>query len=208
MVIRNGFSMIELIFAIVIIAIVAAGVPQMLKRNDSTLEANLVQEELFIASKVASQLLTQPWDANTEDTSTSLSYAKVLDTNSTNINFNRESISGNTLPFRIGHIKQDTHRRFHNAFSPLGTTKPANYLIPTTATPSLPANTSLNIASGYSGETNATAFAITPVQNNTAPTNMKMANITVTDTIDTSRTVTLRIYMANIGEVTFEPRRF
>lgn len=205
MVKRSAMTMIELIFAIVLIALVVAAVPQMMQRNDKTLEGNLVQEELFVAAKTASELLTQPWDANATDNSTTRAYNKVLDTNSPNAGFNRVTdAAGNPLPFRQGHIRQDNHRRFHNT-----TTLPASAQIPSSSNaPALPANTTLTVTSGYSGETDTTVFSTAPTTSNAAPTNIKMANITVTDTIDNSRTVTLRLYMANIGEVAYAHRRF
>ena len=205
MVKRSAMTMIELIFAIVLIAIVVAAVPQMMQRNEKTLEGNLVQQELFVAAKTASELLTQPWDTNAPDTSTSRAYTKVLDTNRPG--FNRVTDGGgNLLPFRKGHIRQPNHRRFHN-----NVTYPADYKIPNMAnSPALPANTALTVTSGYSGETDTTVFSTAPTTSNTAANrrNIKMANITVTDTTDNSRTVTLRLYMANIGEVAYAHRIF
>jgi len=197
--------MIELIFAIVLIAMVVAAVPEMMARNDRTLRGSLVQEELFIAAKTASELLTQPWDANSPDTTTSRAYTKILDTGSAIAGLNRVNDgAGHLLPFRIGGILEDNHRRFHNV-----ATAPAGYQIPNdNMHPALPANVNLQIASGYCGETNATFFNANPVQNNGTPTSAKMATVTVTNTVDANRTVTLRLYMANIGEIAYAHRRF
>ena len=208
MVRRHAFTMIELIFAIVLIALVVVGVPEMISRNDRTLTGSLVQEELFIAAKTASELLTQPWDINSPDNTTSRAYTKVLDINSTtNTSLNRLTDgSGNFLPLRVGQISEDNHRRFHNDF-----TYPGGYQIPNdTEQPVLPANTQLLISSGYSGDTDSTFFSTSPVQNNAQSSwrAAKMATITVTDTVDTNRTVTLRIFMANIGEYAYAHRRF
>lgn len=200
MVKRSAMTMIELIFAIVLIALVVAAVPQMIQRNDKTLEGNLVQEELFIAAKIASEILTQPWDANSPDTTTSRAYTKVLDTNSSNVAFNREMDHfGNSLPFRQGHIRQDNHRRFHNA-----ATSPSTSGIPMGPIPSV-AGMNITVTSGYCGQNNSNFFALA---GGTTVSAAKMATITATDTADAARTVTLRIYMANIGEIAYAHRSF
>lgn len=208
MVKRSAFSMIELIFAIVLIGLVVAGVPQMLSRNDTTLQRNLVQQELFIAAKAASELLTQPWDQNSLDATTSLAYAKVLDVNPTNTTiFSRQTDAlGNNLPYRLGHIREDNHRRFHNTV-----TTPAGFQIPNdTQQPTLPTSTVMQIKSGYSRQTAADFFQTTPTQSNAvaSQTSAKMASITVTHDNNPDRNVTLRLYMANIGETAFAHRRF
>ena len=199
--------MIELIFAIVLIGLVVVAVPEMITRSARTMSGNLVQQELFIAARTASELLTQPWDANSIDTTTSRAYTKVLDTSSAISALNRQSDAlGNPLPYRVGHIRQDNHRRFHNDPTALSSS-PASYQIPNdTALPSLPDNTNLVIASGYTGETSVTFFASTP--STAGPTAAKMATITVSNTNDPDRTVTLRLYMANIGEYSYASRRF
>jgi hypothetical protein len=193
--------MIELIFAIVIIAITVAAVPQMITRNDRTLTGSLVRQELFYAAKTASELLTQPWDTNSPDTSTSKAYDKVLDITGSAAKFARVSSGGITLPFRQGHIRQDNHRRFHGT-----ATAPAGGAIPgSTSSPTLPADDTLSINSNYTGETDTTVFASAP---SATAANMKMATITVTNTNDANRSVTLRVYAANIGEVTYAKRSF
>lgn len=174
MVMRNAMTMIELVFAIVIIAIVVAGVPQMIARNDKSLEANLVQEEIFRAATMASQALSQQWDTNSEDSSALLAYAKVLDTG---VGAARQSVGLIELERKIGHIAQDNHRRFHGV-----TTAPASSTIPGVGD------------SGYWDGGFSTGHSTTAA-------NMKMANITV-------GIVTLRVYMANIGEVTYAKRTF
>lgn len=199
--------MIELIFAIVLIALVVVAVPGMITRNVQTLSGSLVQQELFIAARTASELLTQPWDINSIDTTTSRAYTKVLDTTAGGSLARVSDAAGNLLPFRIGHIRQDNHRRFHNNF-----TLPTGFNIPNTATaaPSLPDDTNLSIISGYCGETSNTFFAQTPVQSNAGADlrAMKMATITVSNNKDPLRTVTLRVYLANIGEYSYASRRF
>lgn len=209
MVKRSAFTLLELVFAIVLIGIVVAGVPQMITRNDQTLTGNMVQQELFIAAKTASELLTQPWDTNSIDSTTSQAYTKILDLSNPpggGSLARQQDSAGNWLPFRVGGIRQDNHRRFHNVI-----TTTADFAIPNdAAAPSLPDNTSLTIASGYTGDAANTFLAASPVQSNASAdrTAAKMATVTVTNDLDAERSVTLRIYMANIGEVAYAHRRF
>ena len=199
--------MIELIFAIVLIGLVVVAVPEMITRNVNTMSGNLVQEELFFAAKTASELLTQPWDTRSVDTSTSKAYTKVLDTKTIGTGgLARQTDAGDLLPFRIGHIREDNHRRFYNI-----ETWPADYKIPKEdKTPFLPDHTTLTITSGYTGQTSAGFFTTAPVTSNATPniSAAKMATITVTNDTDAARTVTLRVYMANIGEYSYASRRF
>lgn len=62
MVRRNAFTLIELIFAIVIVAITVLSVPVMLQINSRGVQANVDQEAVFAASAKLMQTLSYPWD--------------------------------------------------------------------------------------------------------------------------------------------------
>jgi prepilin-type N-terminal cleavage/methylation domain-containing protein len=180
---RHAFTMIELIFAIVLIAIVVAAVPQMLQRNMDTQEGNLVQEDVFNAKKLALKIISYPWDPNSQDTTSSTAYSKVLDVGG--LGFARVTVptaSGNVaIPFRVGHVRQPLHRRFHNSV-----TAPAS------------PNIGAFGDSGYVPDDGSHTFRTT---HNTTPKNMKMA-------IATSGNVKLYVYAANIGEYDYFKRQF
>lgn len=181
-------TMIELIFAIVILALVVAGVPQILQENSNTMVGNLSQENLFKAKRTAVEVLSYPWDNRSIDTSGGeFAYAKVLDVGGGG--FARVSdASGTSLPFRVGHIRQDKHRRFfETATAPLGGSLKGwgvGGYISDSGSPFVFSNT---VSGGAS--------------------NMKMAQITVDDVPD-GTPVTLRVYAANIGEAVYFKRTF
>jgi type II secretory pathway pseudopilin PulG len=101
---RSAFSIIELIFAIVIISIAVASVPIMTYAIGKGVENNLVQETIFAASAQMNQILSYRWDENSIDESVDANatgLAKVIDR------------AGSCLANRLkpGHITQPLHRR-------------------------------------------------------------------------------------------------
>lgn len=59
---RKAFTLIELIFAIVIVAITVLSVPVMLQINSRGIQAGVDQEAVFAASAKLMQTLSYPWD--------------------------------------------------------------------------------------------------------------------------------------------------
>lgn len=103
---HSAFTLIELIFAIVIIAIVVVSIPIMSSATSKGVENNLVQEAVFAASAQMNQILSYRWDEKSIDESvdtTATGLARVINrAGSCNKN-------GNTL--KTGHIVQPMHRR-------------------------------------------------------------------------------------------------
>jgi prepilin-type N-terminal cleavage/methylation domain-containing protein len=103
---RSAFSLIELIFAIVIISIAVTSVPIMTYAIGKGVENNLVQETIFGASAQLNQILSYRWDENSIDES--------VDANATGLAkvINRAGV-GSCLDNRLkpGHIAQPLHRR-------------------------------------------------------------------------------------------------
>lgn len=64
MVRRNAFTLIELVFAIVIVAITVLSVPVVLQINSRGVQAGVDQEAVFAASAKLMQTLSYPWDEN------------------------------------------------------------------------------------------------------------------------------------------------
>jgi prepilin-type N-terminal cleavage/methylation domain-containing protein len=101
---RSAFTLIELIFAIVIIAISVASVPIMTNAIGKGVENNLVQETIFGASAQINQVLSYRWDENSineVDDPLATGLAKVIDRNGTACDANR---------LKPGHIFQPLHR--------------------------------------------------------------------------------------------------
>ena len=115
MVTRAAFTLIELIFAIVIIAIVFLALPTISSSNNDSVESSMLQEAIFPLSARLSQILSYQWDHNSENNNTIGEYAKVVDgIDAAGTPYARLPVPGSI--YRQGHIQQvDTefHRSFH-----------------------------------------------------------------------------------------------
>ncbi|QFR49888.1 type II secretion system protein [Sulfurimonas lithotrophica] len=102
---RFAFSMIELIFAIVIIGITVASVPIMTNAVGEGVKNNLVQEAIFAASAEINQVLSYRWDEN--------SINEAVDVNATGLAkvINIAVDCNASTKLRPGHINQALHRR-------------------------------------------------------------------------------------------------
>lgn len=106
--VKAGFTLIELIFAIVVIAISVVSLPMLTQATSKAVDVNLIQEAIFAASSELNSAISAHWDENSlEDNNDSL--ARVID-------------DGSCLTSRqkIGHINQPLHRRcLENASTPI-----------------------------------------------------------------------------------------
>jgi len=210
--VKNAFTMIEMIFAIVLIALVVVAVPQIMSRNVQTIEGNRAQEAVFLASAAAKRILSFRWDANSQDqnvtSASELAYSKVLDIPGVTSRVS-VTVDGNVsvLPLRIGHIRQEKHRRFHsNVTVPAGTASSTSFEDDVTITSLQGANafkfnygltTNVIYTSTFGSTSDAGAY-----------TNTKMATINVTNN-DTGQTdVIMRVFAFNIGETDIAKRTF
>ncbi|WP_297482152.1 type II secretion system protein [Sulfurimonas sp.] len=107
MVKRSAFTLIELIFAIVIIAITVLTLPMMSRVTAKGIENSIVQEAIFAAATELNEATTYHWDANSINPATPNSYAKVIDINGS-CDDNTSSPRYRLLP---GQIEQPLHRR-------------------------------------------------------------------------------------------------
>lgn len=207
---RLAFTMIELIFAIVIIAISVISLPMMTQVSSSAMEDNLVQEAIFASAAEINLATTFIWDEN--------SRIDDNDTNSTGfdlsrvINLNSECagtgvvVAGVEVNARVGHVHrrcldnlntrrylgvdfQDSLERTAHAYAPIyiGTE-----------------------ASGYKKEYDSELLVIECDTGNCQDfglevdnINLKEIRVTIREKDDaTNSAVTLlRTYSANIGEV-------
>lgn len=220
--VRKAFTLIELIFALVIMGVVFLTLPMILINNSSNLERNLMQEAIFASSTKMGQILTYHWDENSASNVGSIATSNVLETSG-----DSELGRSGTSYFRKGHIQQDSHRRmdFNSSTTKSSSTigieglddiddfsgtystdltgsvngYKKDYNITTTVT-------YVSDAALYSA-TNMTDFDFTTA---TAPgtTNLKMIEITTYEIGKTSPILKLRAYSANIGEVDFYKRTY
>ena len=99
---RFAFTMIELIFAIVIIAIAVVSLPIMTAATQKGVEENILQEAVYAASSQLMNILSAYWDENSmKDGNISL-YSRVIDI---------DNDCNATTKLRPGHIAQPFHRR-------------------------------------------------------------------------------------------------
>ncbi|WP_345993309.1 type II secretion system protein [Sulfurimonas sp. HSL-1716] len=224
---RRAFTMIELIFAIVVIAITVISLPVMMRVNQNAIEGNVVQEALFASSAKMMQVLSYPWDEHSVNSQNLASYTKVVDIPGGTASYGRAyDMYGNADvngSFRVGHIIEDGHRRFHNfnsadavvstinvddnssidAIDDRGATNISFENAAATAT-GYKKDYKMNVTISYIPDT-GTPFVFPTTGNNT-PSNMKLITV---DIGDTNGTLTLlRAYSANIGEIDFAKRRY
>jgi len=72
---KNAFTLVELIFSIVIIAIVFTVVPRLMFVTTKTMEVSIKEDGLFAAIALMGNVVRLPWDSNTVS-----SEGKILDT--------------------------------------------------------------------------------------------------------------------------------
>lgn len=102
MVARLAFTLIELIFAIVIIAISVLSLPMVTQIIGTNIERSIVQEAILAASSELNQVVSYRWDENSLDSNTSFLSRVVWISDA----------DCNTTTFRRpGHINQPNHRR-------------------------------------------------------------------------------------------------
>ncbi len=78
---KRAFTLIELIFSIVIIAIVFTVVPKLMFSTTKTIELSIKEDALFSAVALMGEIVRLPWDENTI-----VSEGKILDTDANSCN--------------------------------------------------------------------------------------------------------------------------
>ena len=212
MVRRAAFTLIELIFAIVIIAISVISLPMMSQTVSKGIDANIVQEAIFAAATELNEAVTAHWDENSIEPGMPDSSARVIETV---INMCQNNPSLATFRQMPGHVNQPLHRRCLDANTTVTTPDNAagttNIAIDLNDIAHGYANLTVNSggAEGYketyqsnvSVDINAT---FGPAVNDQ---NIKSIISTVKDG-DGNTIALLRTYSANIGEVDYYKRSY
>lgn len=202
---KAAFSMIELIFAIVIIAITVISLPMMTQVTSQGIERNLVQEAIFAASAELNQALSFRWDRNSAEGSAT-AFSKVI-----NMDNNGDGIGDNncTNAKRPGHAARSCRNDL------LGVANVADVNIPNLNNAAHGAQTMFvgdaTTAAGYKQNYNSTLTITTPARfdkNATvgADPNIKMVRIQVSDADGV--VVQLDSFSCNIGEVDYAKRSY
>lgn len=223
---RRAFTMIELIFAIVVLAVVMLTIPMMIQANNKALEGNIAQEAIFLVSAVLSETTTLVWDDHSPvgTDSSGYSISKILDVSSgTSTAYDRPDINSS---IRVGGLDEDLHRSFvdYNASDPLTLPSLGNgeQVVLTHDI-----NNSVADAAGYKSQFTIVArrqyvsdapedgtaadpfifYAPSSLQNQS---NIKMTTVEINATVDGTNLVIarLRAYTCNIGEIDYAKRRF
>lgn len=208
---RSAMSMIELVFAIVVMGIAVMSLPFILTLVQNN-NAFAMQQEIILAAKAKmGDILTYEWDGNSFDVTASHSF--VLDVANGDNELDR--VSGQR---RKGHINANYRRKFFpNTTNPsdvgeIDKFNGTSYHIPAAveSAGTLDYVFDLNLSNTvtyaqdtgtYSNQTlNDFTFATTHVAN----TNIKMVTVNVTGG---DQNITLRAFVSNIGENTLIPSR-
>jgi len=205
-VIKKAFTLIELVFAIVIIAISVLSLPMMSQITSKGIENSMVQEGIFAASAELMGASAGYWDGVSMEDEAFSQVARVIDVNASNIvgACNNDS-SDDRYRLKIGHIAQPFHRRCleSNITTPTDD-KNATF-------PSLD-NSKHNREEIFTDTTtNSSGYKTVYYSdiNITRTGNIKNITVSIYDKNSSDALVT-KLYMksANIGEADFYKRRF
>lgn len=198
--VRYAFTLIELIFAIVIMSIVVMSIPVMMQITSKGVENSLVQEAIFAASAELMGASSFYWDNRSVEDINASGGERVVD------------VDGDcdvATRLKAGHILQPFHRRCLDSNAATG----VNYTDANTSTACFSLNRSAHdkvsifendingTAAGYKQEYNST-MTISKINNN-----VKELNCTIIDE-NNEVLILLRLFAANIGEADFYKRRF
>ena len=203
MVRHHAFTMIELIFAIVIISITVLTLPMMNQVIGKNIEKSLVQESIFAASTRLNQIISPMWDDNSQDPTG----VYVVWTSPNDCNANEQ---------RPGHINQEKHRRCkdNNATRP---TSQANFgsesgdfddIDDENAASQVLFLNPGGTASGYKNEYNST-YIVTYASFGDSPASDKnIKKMTVVISNQDDNVTKLSTYSANIGEIDYYSKEY
>lgn len=192
---RLAFTMIELIFAIVIIAIAVLSLPVMVQITSKGIESNLLQEAVFAASAELMSASSNYWDERSMEDEAFSDLSRVID------------IGGGCSAERLrpGHV----HRRCLDSNSTAGLNDTLFPLIFSlddeehTAVEDIFVNP-IGEAAGYK-QTYQSTLVVAPDGGNA---NIKHLVSDVKDSTGVTTLTVLKMQSANIGEIDYYKRRF
>ena len=193
--VKSGFTLIELIFAIVVISISVISLPTMTQTTSKGIDANLVQEAIFAASAELNGAISAQWDENSmKDDKYSLSRVIDIDDKCDNSHL------------LAGHIAQPLHRRCltDSDISPLdGTADDEIYALEDMAHDLEDVFSTSSSANGYKKQYKSKIEISRGVDfNGSIDNHIKEIKLTITDSDENTITL-LKTYSANVGEVDF-----
>lgn len=204
---RAAFTMIELIFAIVIVSIAVISLPTMIQITSKGIESNIVQEAIFAASAELMGATSYYWDERSMEDNATSRLSRVIDVG---VPVCENNASSPRYRLRPGHIAQPYHRRCLDSTSDT-VLNTSSYDFPNLnnsehAADEIFTDTVTN-AAGYKSVYKS--IVSIELEDETGATNNNIKKITTTIKNSDGDTVTsLSVYSANIGEIDYYKRRF
>ena len=210
MVRKSAFTLIELLFAIVIIGISVISLPMINLVVVKGISANITQEAVFAAATKLNEATTAHWDENSFEVGETNTLARVIDIPENTFRCDNNS-SADTYRQMIGHINQPLHRRCLDS----NTTSFSNIDVAGVISLGDKINGSQNIFvdsvpnnKGYKQKYNST-IAITHPANFDGTNNNNIKQITVTILDSDDKPITrLHTFSMNIGEVDYLKKEY
>lgn len=208
MVKKYAFTLIELIFAIVIIGITVISLPMMNQAISKGIDANLLQEAIFAAATELNEVTTTQWDEASIDTNASTVISQVVNIDGTCEN----NQSNQRYRLKPGHILQPLHRKCLNDLTQAELDSNTSADVDALEDKAHGyRNVFLNLTpgqEGYKQDFNSTlVVSYNPTFDGAVRQNMKKVTITIKD--DKGNIVTsLFTYIANIGGIDYYKRTY
>ncbi len=208
MVKKSAFTLIELIFAIVVIAITVISLPMMNQAISKGIDSNLLQEAIFAAATELNEVTTTQWDEASIDTNTSTTISQVINLDGTCENNN----SKERYRLKVGHILEPLHRKCLNNLTQAELDSNTTAAVDAVEDKAHGyTNIFLNLTPGQEGYKQNFTSSLTvnydPIFDGAVRPNMKIITITVKD--EKNNIVTsLFTYVANIGGIDYYKRTY
>lgn len=203
---RFAFTLIELIFAIIVISIAVMSLPMMTSITSKGSDSNLVQEAIFAASAELMGATSYYWDLNSMQDSNVSHLSRVIDIGATCEN----NSSSPRYRLRLGHIAQPYHRRCLESNSTVAADTNSSLFPNLNNAAHSSEDIFLNPTGSSSGYKDSYKSAVTVTnvnQSGAADNNIKKITVSITKDDGTPITV-LSTYSANVGEIDYYKRRF
>ena len=198
---KSAFTLIELIFAVIIISIAVISLPMMTQITSKGVDSNLAQEAIFAASAELMGATSYYWDLNYMQDSNVSHLSRVIDIGATCEN----NSSNPRYRLRTGHIDQPYHRRCLESNSTVAAGTNSSLFPNLNNAAHTAADIFLNPTGSGSGYKDNYKSAVTVT--NETDNNIKKITVSITKNDGTPITV-LSTYSANVGEVDYYKRRF
>lgn len=208
MVKKSAFTLIELIFAIVVIAITVISLPMMNQAVSKGIDSNLLQEAIFAAATELNEATTAQWDEASIDENTSTAVSQVINLDGLCEN----NQSNERYRLKPGHILEPLHRKCLNNLTQGELDSNTNANVDAVEDKAHGyTNIFLNLTPGQEGYkqnfTSALSVSYDPVFDGAVRPNLKKLTITVKD--EQGNIVTsLFTYVANIGGIDYYKRSY